>query len=101
MLNIGVNKMPVLESEEVKNKMQELFDKVNIGPKTSSYGFHDVLALNKDGAWRWRSHLIKSRAKCKARHAKNRHDDNVQGERKLKLFKFLLSLKRFQKKRVR
>jgi len=86
LLNIGVNKMLVLKHAEVKNKMQDLFDKANIGPKTSSYRFHDVLALNKDGAWRWRSHLIKSRAKCKAKHVKHCHDDNVQRERNFNLF---------------
>ena len=51
LLNIGVNKMLVLKHAEVKKKMQRLFYKEDIGPKTSSCGFHNVLALKKDGAW--------------------------------------------------
>jgi len=43
-----------------------------------------------DGSWRWRSHLVKSRAKCKARHAKHHYGDSVQGEVNLKLNKFPL-----------
>ena len=51
LLNIVGNKMLVLKHVEVKNKMQRLFDKEEIGPKTSSCGFHNALALKKDGAW--------------------------------------------------
>ena len=52
LLKIGMNKMPVLESVGVKNQIQKLFEKDDIGSKTSC-GFHNVLSLNKDGAWRW------------------------------------------------
>ena len=45
------------------------------------------MALNKGGAWRWQSHLVKSQAKCEARHAKHHYDYSVQGELKLKLNK--------------
>ena len=51
LLNIGVNKMPVLKNAEVKNQIQRLFEKGDIGPKTCSCGFHNVFSLNKDGAW--------------------------------------------------
>ena len=39
LLNIGVNKMPLLESAEVKEPKQKQIDKVDIGFKTSC-GFH-------------------------------------------------------------
>lgn len=71
-------------------KLQGLFEKEDIGPKKSSSGFNNVFALKKDGAWQWLSHLVKVWAKCKARHAKHRNGDNVQGEVNLKLKKFPL-----------
>ena len=82
--------MPVLKNVGIKKQMQEKFDKEEIDSKTSSRGFHYVFSLDKDGAWRWRSHLVNIWAKCKARHAKHRNDENVQGEVNLKLHKFPL-----------
>ena len=51
LLNIGVNKMPVLESAQLKEKMQKQIDKEDIGSKNSSCEFHNVLALKRDGEW--------------------------------------------------
>lgn len=53
LLNISVNEMPVLESAKGKEKMQKKIEKEDIASKTSSCGFHNVLALKKDGAWQW------------------------------------------------
>lgn len=90
LLNNGVNKIRVLESAEVKGKMKTKFDKEEICFKSFSYGFHYILSLKRDGAWRWRSHLVKSWSNCKARHVKHHHVDNVHGDRNLRLFKFPL-----------
>ena len=51
LLNIGVKNMPMLENARIKKKMKNLFDKEEIGSKTSSCGFHNVLASNMDCAW--------------------------------------------------
>jgi len=80
--------------------MKELLEKGNISSNTSSCGSPNILALKKDGAWRWRSHLVKSQAKYKARQDKNHVDhcfqvgdevrlciskEKLQGEKSLKL----------------
>lgn len=49
LFNIGMNKMSVLNNAKIKKK--NLFDKGEIGSKIPSYGFHNVLALRKNGAW--------------------------------------------------
>lgn len=52
LLNTGVNKMSMLESTKDKNKMKRKITKEGIGSKTYSCGFHKVLALKRDGAWK-------------------------------------------------
>lgn len=51
LLNIGMNKMLVLENAGIKKQMQELLEKGNIISNTSSCGSSNVLDLKKDGAW--------------------------------------------------
>lgn len=50
LLSIGVNNMLVLMHVEVKNKMIGKFDKEKIGPKTYSFGFHNVFDLKRYSA---------------------------------------------------
>lgn len=83
LLNSDVNKIPMLKSAKVKEKVPKEFEKEGIGCTSSSWGF-------QNGAWKWQKHLVKSRAKYKARQAKHCHVDNVRGEKNFKLFKFPL-----------
>ena len=85
-----MNKIPVVKDAKIKEQVPKQIDKEGIGFKIYSCGFHKVFSLKWDVAWRWRSHLIKSQAKHKVRHAKHCHVNSVQGEKKLKLFKFSL-----------
>jgi hypothetical protein len=50
--NIGFCRHPILESDEVKNKLQELLKKGFIRPSTSPFGSLIILVPNKDGTRR-------------------------------------------------
>lgn len=70
LLNSVGNKMSVLKSAKIKEKVPNKFYLVGIGSTSSSWGF-------QNGAWRWRTHLVKSQAKHKGRQAKHHHVDSV------------------------
>src|ERR1700735_1470019 len=50
--NIGMYRMSILESLEIKKQVQELVDKGVIHPSTSPCGSPIVLVTKKDGTWR-------------------------------------------------
>ena len=49
--NIGMYRMPILKSLEIKKQVQELLDKGVIRPSTSPCGSPIVLVPKKDGTW--------------------------------------------------
>ena len=52
LLNIGMYRMSILESLEIKKQVQELLDKGVIRPSTSPCSSPIVLVPKKDGPWR-------------------------------------------------
>ena len=50
--NIGMYRLSVIENEEIKKQIQELFDKGFICPSASPCGSPIILVPKKDGTWR-------------------------------------------------
>ena len=50
--NIGMHRMSIMESLEIKNKIQEFFNKGIIHPSTSPCGSPIFLVPKKDETWR-------------------------------------------------